>query len=154
MSMLSEQQKQLVEKIGLAHEAEGLSPAVSRVLGLLLVSDQVELTFDEIRETLNLSKSATSNALNIAMKLDRAEYITKPGDRKRYFRSKIQLWRENFMKDYKKKQCWAELFREIYQCRSKDTKDFNKSIKELYQFIEYMGKEVPKLYKQWESKNK
>lgn len=150
--MLTEAQRELIERVGLVYEAEGLSPAVSRVLALLLVSDENELTFDEIREELNLSKSATSNALNITLKLDRVEYITKPGDRKRYFRSKIQLWRDNFMNDYKKKQCWASLLKEVHALRPKDTKEFNNAIKDLYSFVEYLGKEVPKLLKQWEAK--
>ena len=152
--MLSDQQKLLVEKIGLVYEAEGLSPAVSRVLGLLFVSDKPELTFDEVRETLQLSKSATSNALNIAIKLNRVEYITKPGDRKRYFKSNLALWRDNFMEHYKKKQCWASLMREVMEQRPKDTKEFNMAMKEFVNFIEYMGEEVPKLYKNWENKTK
>ncbi|MBL3657880.1 GbsR/MarR family transcriptional regulator [Fulvivirga sediminis] len=148
--MLTDRQKELIEKIGLVHEQEGLSPAVSRVLGLLLVSDQIELTFDEIRETLNLSKSATSNALNIAMKINRVEYITKPGDRKRYFRSKIHLWRENLMADYRKKACWADILKEVCKCRCSETKEFNHALTDLVDFVEYMSQEIPRLYKCWE----
>lgn len=152
--MLSEEQKQLVERIGLMHESEGLSPAVARVLGLLLVSDKVELTFDEIRETLNLSKSATSNALNIAIKLNRIEYITKPGDRKRYFKSKIELWREHVMEGFCKKCSWSQIYEEVLKHRTRETKEFNKALKDFVNFLEYLGKELPKLYKQWEIKTK
>lgn len=152
--MLNEEQKHLVEKIGLMHESEGLSPAVARVMGLLLVSNKVELTFDEIRETLNLSKSATSNALNISMKLNRVEYITKPGDRKRYFKSKIELWRDHIMDEFADKCGRACMFQEVLENRTNETKEFNKAIKEFILFLEYLGKELPKLYKQWETKTK
>ena len=91
---LTDQQKELIERLGVLNEKEGLQPAVSRVTALLLISPDPELTFDQIRETLNLSKSATSNAINMLLSTGKIDYITKSGDRKRYFRSKITTWKE------------------------------------------------------------
>ena len=88
---MTEKQLRLIEKLGVFYEQQGLmQPAAARILALLLVSDSIELTFEEVYETLNLSKSATSNALNFLLNTEKVEYITQPGERRRYFRFKMR----------------------------------------------------------------
>ncbi len=83
-------QKELVEKIGRHFDKEGFQPIAGRILGLLMVMDKEQYTFDEIVEELKISKSSTSNALRNLEIRGLIEYITLPGDRKRYFRMKTQ----------------------------------------------------------------
>ena len=90
---LSLKQKSLIEKMGVFHEKNGMPPTEARIIALLLVSDRIELSFDEIRDYLQISKSAASNALNNLMNSHKIEYITKYGDRKRYFRSNLPNWK-------------------------------------------------------------
>ncbi len=79
-------QKELVEELGRYFDKEGLQPIVGRILGLLMVMDKEQYTFEEIVEELSISKSSASNALkNLDIRGD-IEYLTLPGDRKRYFR--------------------------------------------------------------------
>ena len=82
-----QKQDELIEKIGVHFEKEGLQPVAARILSLLTVSDKEEQTFDEIRDTLKISKSAASNGINLLLKINSIEYITKLGDRKRYFKT-------------------------------------------------------------------
>lgn len=82
------QQKILVEAMGRLYDKEGFQPISGRILGLLMVMDKEQFTFDEIVEELNISKSSASNALRILEIRDLIEYITLPGDRKRYFQIK------------------------------------------------------------------
>src|SRR3954451_13280801 len=91
---LSKKQLQFIEELGVLYEQSGMQPAAARVLALLTVSDRIELSFEEIYETLNISKSAASNAINSLMNTGRLEYITKPGERKRYFRTKLNSLKE------------------------------------------------------------
>ncbi len=79
-------QKELIEQIGRQNEKEGFQPVTARILGLLMVMDKEEFTFDEIVGEMKISKSSASNALNILELKGLIEYITYPGDRKRYFR--------------------------------------------------------------------
>lgn len=79
-------QKELVEELGRYFDKEGLQPIVGRILSLLMVMDKEQYTFEEIVEELSISKSSASNALkNLEIRGD-IEYLTLPGDRKRYFR--------------------------------------------------------------------
>ncbi|KJS05798.1 MAG: hypothetical protein VR77_07335 [Flavobacteriales bacterium BRH_c54] len=151
---LTAKQQQLIEKATVIHERLGYTPAASQILALLLISDEVELTFDQIRTTLNLSKSATSNALNALIQIKRIEYITKMGDRKRYFRSLIISWKAKLREVNDSIFELNSLFKEILSVRSESTLDFNHSLKEIIDFMNYMEVEMPKLFKQWEEKEK
>lgn len=81
------EQKELVEKIGLGIEERlKLSPLASRIYALLILSSYDGLTFDEIREYIDASKSSTSVNINVLTQLNYVTYYTKSGDRKRYFK--------------------------------------------------------------------
>lgn len=79
-------QKELIEHIGIQSERDGYQPAAARILGLLMVMDKEEYTFEEIVEEMKMSKSSVSTALKTLELREVIEYITYPGDRKRYFR--------------------------------------------------------------------
>jgi DNA-binding transcriptional regulator GbsR (MarR family) len=81
-------QKELVEVAGRFYDKKGLQPIAGRIIGLLTVMDKEQYTFDEIVEELRVSKSSVSNALKILELSEAIEYITVPGDRKRYFQLK------------------------------------------------------------------
>lgn len=150
--VINQNQKELVEKAGIIYEKDGLQPAASRILALLMVADNPELTFDEIREALNLSKSATSTAINLLITINRIEYITNPGERKRYFRLRIGNWKENFMDKIEGLVVINTLFKEILNQRPKNTKEFNKSLAEVISFMEFVQKEIPDIIKRWKAK--
>ncbi|PKA81936.1 DNA-binding transcriptional regulator GbsR (MarR family) [Ulvibacter sp. MAR_2010_11] len=146
---LTHKQQELVESFGVIQEQMGLPPASARVNSLLTVANETELTFDEIRETLQLSKSATSNAINSLLSLDRIGYKTKTGDRKRYFFSKLDQWKSSFRKDISGLSGYNEVMKEILLNRSPKTKEYNAKIKELTLFMDYFMKESIKLIDNW-----
>ena len=80
------EQNKLIEKIGLYLEKQGYQPIAGRVLGLLMVMDKEEYTFDEIIAQMHISKSSASAALKNLELRNAVEYVTYPNDRKRYFR--------------------------------------------------------------------
>ncbi len=147
---ITDQQLQLVEKLGLMFETPGFQPAAARIMALLMVSDRVELTFDEIRETLQLSKSATSNAINLLLTVQKIDYITKPGDRKRYFRSVIAQWKDGMKDKFKEMEKLGNVMREVLEQRPASTPEFNKNFSEMISLMEYIFQEIPKLFKSWE----
>ena len=146
---LTDKQKELIESFGVAQEAMGLSPAAARVNALLIIADKVELTFDEIREALELSKSATSNSINNLLMLKRIGYKTKPGDRKRYFYSKMGQWQDAFMDSMNGLTGYNILLKNILAERSQENKEFNAQLKELTAFIDYYQKESIQIIKNW-----
>ena len=131
-------QKELVEEIGRYFDKEGLQPIAGRILGLLMVMDKEQFTFDEITEELQISKSSASNTLrNLEIRGD-IEYVTLPGDRKRYFQLKRK---ETFsvIEDYEKKMLKSkELFNYIIDLKA--DKDSNNAIffKDLIKMVDIL----------------
>ncbi|GAL87151.1 hypothetical protein MYP_4381 [Sporocytophaga myxococcoides] len=131
-----------------------MQPVPARILGLLLVSDKTELSFEEIQNSLKISKSSTSASLNLLISLNRIEYITYSGVRKRYFRLKIFNWKEDMKKKMEEISEISTLFKEVIKQRSKSTKEFNQSLYEIVDFFDFFNDEVPAIFKKWEQKHK
>ena len=148
---LSLKQKSLIEKMGVFHEKNGMPPTEARIIALLLVSDQIELSFDEIRDYLQISKSAASNALNNLMNSHKIEYITKYGDRKRYFRSNLPNWKTQASESLQKLLSVNAIMREILNIRTVETPDFNKDLAEVIDFIDFLQQELLDIYQRWKS---
>lgn len=148
---LTDKQKTLIEKIGIFHEQAGMQPAAARVMGLLFVADKPALAFDEITEALGISKSATSNSVNLLIQTDQIDYTTFPGDRKRYFRLKVSNWREGFSKRIDQMTGFKELLREVLETkRNENTACDCAGLEELISFLDYLHQELPKLLERWE----
>jgi len=150
---LRENQKQLIEKIGVHLESEGLSPAAARIMALLVVADEVEITFDDIYQSLSISKSTASSAINMLLTMGRIEYITKPGDRRRYFRSKVGNWFNDFEGKIIQVRNAKLMFKEVLEQRTKDTKEFNRSLAMLINFMDFMEAEMPALIEKFKKKH-
>lgn len=85
---LSETKKILVEDVGLLlQERVNLSPLASRIYALLILSCYDGLSFDNIVQVMQASKSSVSSNINLLLKLHYINFYTKPGDRKRYFKT-------------------------------------------------------------------
>lgn len=94
-------QRELVETMGRLTNQGGGTSLAGRIIGLLSFLDKEEFTFEEIVDELKISKSSVSTTLNHLMETDKIEYITYPGDRKRYFRLKINT-RKQFLQAMKR----------------------------------------------------
>jgi DNA-binding transcriptional regulator GbsR (MarR family) len=148
-NQLTNKQEELIESFGVIQEEMGLSPASARVNALLTVADNTELTFDQIREALQLSKSATSNSINNLLMLKRIGYKTKSGDRKRYFFSKLGEWQNSFIDSIEGLTAYNDIIKSILDNRTKQTKDFNNQLKDFTEFLTYYQKESIKIIKNW-----
>ncbi len=148
---LTEKKLRLIEEMGVLYERGGMQPAASRILSLLLVSDKTDLTFEEIYETLNISKSAASNALNFLISTERVEYITNPGERRRYFCCKLQSLKEGVQKSLAGLDAFNTLLKKVLDQRPVGTKDFNKKLEEAIQFLDFIKGELPVLLQKWEA---
>lgn len=150
--LLNDKQKALIEKIGIYHENNGMQPAVARIMGLLFVSDQPEMTFDEISETLHLSKSATSNALNLLLQTGQIEYTTFSGERKRYFKLKLSNWRDGFTKKISQMISFRESLQEAMALKADKNCQASQNINELIGFLDFLSQEMPTLLEKWENR--
>lgn len=149
---LTDKQRDLVERIGVLHDRIGFPPATSRVLGLLLVTREPELTFEQIRETLGLSKSSTSSALNLLLQVGSIEYLTRPGDRKRYFRKSYRDWEASLLERLEVLFSLREPLRETLELRDGELGDKDKAVARMVDFLGFLESEVRQAYQRWEER--
>lgn len=143
------EQKRLIEKLGVFFEGQGRTPAEARIVGLLLVADQLEMTQDEIQSALHISKSAANNAINVLLLTQQLEYVTKPGDRRKYYRTKIEQWMTHIEQHVQKALDGRILLKEALDQRTKSTKEFNGALKEMIEFMEFVQTHHVNLFSKW-----
>lgn len=88
MADLQKEKEELVEMFGVHFESQfNLPPLGARILGMLIMDTcKAGITFEDLLERMNASKSSVSTNLNLLLKLGKIHYYTLPGDRKKYFR--------------------------------------------------------------------
>jgi DNA-binding transcriptional regulator GbsR (MarR family) len=77
--------KDFVERLAVAHEGDGLPRIAGRIFGLLLLCER-EMSLDEITEELGASKGSASVNTRLLEQRGFIERISKPGDRRDYYR--------------------------------------------------------------------
>lgn len=83
---LKNQKIHLIERLGLSIEKEEkIAPLAARILSTVILTDKEGISFDQLVQDLNASKSTISTHLDNLQCSGRISYFTKPGDRKRYF---------------------------------------------------------------------
>ena len=152
--LITTTQRELIERLGVLHEQHGLPRAEARILSLMLVCDKLELTFEEITDTLMLSKSSVSTALNTLLATNRITYITKPGDRKRYFTNSIMTWEKSMTEGMSKMLDVKTIMSEALAQRTTETPEFNTALGRFIEFIDYMNKEMPLILQRWKEEQK
>jgi DNA-binding transcriptional regulator GbsR (MarR family) len=74
-----------VERMGLALESDGLPRIAGRIFGLLLVSEEAR-SLDELACELRVSKGSVSTNARMLEQRAVLERISRPGDRRDYYR--------------------------------------------------------------------
>jgi DNA-binding transcriptional regulator GbsR (MarR family) len=147
--MLNKRKLELIERIGVFHEQHGMQPLMGRIIGLLLVLDKAEATFDDIVAYLNVSKSAVSNALNILQLQGHVAYKTKPGERKRYFFLTLENWEQAMEKELCGMLEISSFMKEVLKERGDVKPEFNHNIKDVCNFMEFLRNRIPSLFKEF-----
>ena len=90
----------VVERMGLFFERDGMSRIAGRLLGYLMLSE-ASRSLDELATALQVSKSSVSINVRLLERMGTVERVTVPGDRRDYYRIAADLaeqvsalWRE------------------------------------------------------------
>lgn len=81
-----------IEDLGLFFEQMGLQRMTGRVLGAILISDEISLSLNDLCDTLGASKSAVSVAAKQLVAVGLLEPAHAPVPRRDYFRFKSGGW--------------------------------------------------------------
>ncbi|MGX1023710.1 DNA-binding transcriptional regulator GbsR (MarR family) [Psychroflexus sp. MBR-150] len=85
----------LIEELTSHFEVEyNLPPLAAKIYSLLILSREKYITFEELINFTNASKSSVSCQLNYLIDEGRVDYIYKEDNRKRYFKTKCDYLRK------------------------------------------------------------
>ncbi|WMJ74574.1 MarR family transcriptional regulator [Cytophagaceae bacterium ABcell3] len=151
---MDSQRKEYIEKIGSFLETAGSAPVAGRIVGFILTSDPPQATFYDLQEFLGASKSTISASVNTLLKQRVLDFITLPGDRKRYFVIKPDSWLTTikhhsfFIHDLRL------LIEEGLAIQGGKQEDFVKNMRDICELYKELEEELPKIIKRWEEKRK
>jgi len=145
--------KEGVEELGVLVERFGRTPMEARVFAYLLLSEPPYRSFDDIREFLQASKSAVSNALNVLQRDGSLTYKTFSGDRKRYFMVDVKKWDQKLMNSARNLSAFNVLLSQVLEFRAESKhEDFTKDIENLLEFQVYLSGAIDKAIDAWKSR--
>ena len=86
---MQNEKQEIIEMFGVHFEQlYSIPPLASRILGTLIIDGcKSGLTFEELVEKMQASKSSISTNLNLLLKMEKINYFTILGDRKKYFKA-------------------------------------------------------------------
>ena len=145
-------QRELIERIGRNNERDGFQPVTARILGLLMVMDKEEYTFDEIVDEMQISKSSASNALRNLELRGVIEYVTYPGDRKRYFRFVSGDINEIIAEIEKRMQQKLHIMQQIIELKKNPNSRNAKFLKNVLEGINFFIENLEKLKTKYKDK--
>ena len=149
---LRKEQVGLIEELAHATERMGMQPAMAKILALMSVNDDPEITFDQVKDTLGLSKSAVSQAITQLIEGNMLQYKTRIGDRKRYFYTPAGSWREKVAKQFEYTTSIVQVYKKIIAQRPKGTKEFNQNLEELTAFLSEVNANIYSLLEKYRQK--
>lgn len=85
MNDLESEKRILIEELGVQLEEDQYTPVAARIFATMILNGKQGITFDQLVNDLNASKSSVSTHLEQLQISNKVRYFTKPGDRKRYF---------------------------------------------------------------------
>ncbi len=148
---LTQNQKKLIQKMMKLEGRKGFKSSASQIVGLILVTGNRGLSFNDIQDTLELSKGAVSLGINLLMGIGRLEDFKKFNERKRYFRIPFN----SSLKDHIESS--LEMFFEFKELAAHliadkqivFEKDFGNIIKEDLKFVSFMMEKVTNAVEEW-----
>jgi len=146
---MDNQKLSYIEEIGIFFEQLGMTRMSGRAFGYMIVSDKSEVSFADIQSALEASKGSISGTTKQLITIGFIEPITKPGDRKTYFRisernvgdilkSRIEL----FVK-------FSTMLKKGNQLKKKDD-NVSAWLHEITSFYDWVGDEIEKILDRWE----
>lgn len=146
--------KEQVERIGIVCDKDGMPPLAGRMVGFFMLAEPPHKTFEELVEFLQASKSAISTTLRFLEGQGMVEYITFPGDRKRYFRLSVDNWDRVILGKLDFLKAMQTRVTEVMASRSDQYPEFNKGLKGIHALYDIFLEGIPKLIQVWQEKVK
>ncbi len=142
---------EFVEETGLIYEKLGLTRMAGRIHGYLMVSDKEMVSFDELTQVLQASKSAISTNVKSLLSINFIKAITLTGDRKTYYSLSPEIsWSELMKRKMAELNVIKNHFIKGFDLRMNKNDKPAQWLKNASEFYNWMNDEFPLLLQLWE----
>jgi DNA-binding transcriptional regulator GbsR (MarR family) len=138
-----------VEEVALGYERQGLFRMAGRVLGWLLICDPPEQTFNEIAEVLQASKGSISAAMKFLVPSGLVERISRPGDRRNYYRCRPGAWAELARDQSRLYDDFRKLAQRGLELLADAPAAQRERLQDMHDFYAWLEREMPALWERW-----
>ncbi|MFN3554535.1 MAG: GbsR/MarR family transcriptional regulator [Bacteroidales bacterium] len=139
-----------IEESGLLFEAIGMTRMAGRILGYLMVTDKEMVSFDELTQVLQASKSSISTNVKSCIIVGFVKPVTTPGDRKTYYMLSPDIsWVDLFEKRTQQLVLFSNLLRKGMQLRTNSKDKPSQWLTNALEFYEWILEHFPKVLAQW-----
>ena len=143
--------EEYVEEVGLMLEQSGMQRMEGRVLGALLLADPAEQSAEELMETLQASRGSISTATRHLIQVGFVERVSKPGERRDYFRNKPGAFVEMARRGTEQLRQFRSLAERGLALLESDDPDVRLGLEEMRDFYAFAEREFPKLLERWDA---
>lgn len=155
--MRDRNKEQFIEETGLLIEALGMTRMSGRIFGALLVSEKEMISFYELVELLQASKSSISTNTRALLTIGFIRMITLPADRKTYYALNENInWGGLLRNRMKMLNLFKILLKKAWELRDDKydkTSDWTAGAIEFYEWTEKVMSEMIDDYEQKQTKN-
>jgi DNA-binding transcriptional regulator GbsR (MarR family) len=149
---VDEEQQRYVEDFGLFFERFGLSRMVGRVLGVLLIRPP-ERSAEELADMLRASRGSISQATRSLVQMGLVQRLTKPGERRDYFRVRQGTWMELTRQQMSATTTLREIAERGLELLDPGDPEARRSLEEMRNFYAFWERELPVALERWENES-
>jgi DNA-binding transcriptional regulator GbsR (MarR family) len=123
---------------------------LGRVLGVLLISDPPERSAEELANLLRASRGSISQATRTLVQMGMVRRLTRPGERRDYFRVVPNAWEETTRQEMAQISVFQDMAERGLALLTPDEPEARRRLEEMRDFYAYLRKELPALLERWE----
>jgi DNA-binding MarR family transcriptional regulator len=140
---------QYIEEVALGFERQGLFRMAGRVIGWLLICDPPEQTFGQIAGVLQASKGSISAAMKFLVPAGLVERISRPGERRDYYRCRPGAWAELARDQSRQYDDFRKLAQRGLELLADAPAARRERLQGMHDLYAWLEREMPALWERW-----
>lgn len=151
---MDEGREHYAEDFGLLFERAGGSRMLGRVLGVLLTADPPERSAEELAGELRASRGSISQATRTLVQMGMVRRLSRPGERRDYFRMKPNAWQETTRQQMALIGVFQEMAERGLKLLDPDSKEARDGLEEMRDFYAFWKRELPAALERWDEEQR
>ena len=144
-----------IEENGILFESLGMTRMAGRIMGFLMVTDKEMVSFEELTQVLQASKSSISTNVKSLIQVKFVKPVSTPGDRKTYYMLSQDIsWSEIFNKRMEELNYLVSIFNRALNLRTNKNDKPAQWLDKAMEFYEWISGKFPALMEEWEEYQK